>query len=667
MTTTEEATPPDSGTLQAARSARRNAWLFPAAVLLLVAVLGTLKLSGSSIGVYALRADASEDDAGVLDGPVREIRSDEWAVRTPWVLRQVELGLPTHAAGGMGTHDVAVLSDLPTRSWELALRPHTAGYLVLDEERAFALEWWLLAAVQLLGVYALLYALTRRPAVSAVTASLLTLSPATQWWWAPGTFTTIGYGCLATALLIFAYRAQGHGRRVAWSLTAGWVIAAFLTTLYVPWQIGTGFVVGPVALATFAPDVIRRATRRKALASLALVGGVSLGLGGVLFGSFVVAHRDTIRTIAETEYPGAQPANVGGTANLAVLWGAAFDYFSSENPSATVNGTNQSENSSALLFLLPVALACFALGSAGLLRDHPLVPALLACLAGGAVLLTWMLLPVPGALARLALLTRAPPGRMFLPVGLASVLALGLFVAYQLDSGRRLRLSALVVCAGSFAAALAWGAGAYRRDGQPVDLMLALVFILVVSAGVALALGRRPLIGLGILAAFSFWQASLVNPVQLGTDPVGDSALRQAIEEVEAGAPARAGWIAFNAEATVKGTLTASGVNHLTGVSAYPDARTWRVLDPDLRHRQVWNRYAYVSFVPGPVGSPVTFTLVGPDGLAVTVDPCSPALSELGVSFFVIQDSELSACSEAIRRVPIGTGYVTLYRRVAPS
>lgn len=667
MTKTAEAAPPGLDASQATRSLRRTAWLFPAAILVLVAVLGTLRLSGSSIAVYAMRGGATEGDAGVLAGPVREIRSDEWAVRTPWVLRQVELGLPTHAAGGMGTHDVAVLSDLPTRSWELALRPHTAGYLVLNEERAFALEWWLLAAVQLLGVYALLYALTRRPAVSAVTASLLTLSPATQWWWAPGTFTTIGYGCLATALLLFAYRANGHRRRITWSLAAGWAIAAFLTTLYVPWQIGTGLVVGPVALATFAPDVIRRATRRQALASLAVVGGVSLGVAGLLFGSFVLAHRDTIRTIAATEYPGAQPANIGGTANLAVLWGAAFDYFSSAKPSATVNGTNQSENSSALLFLLPVALACFALSAAGRLSDHPLVPPLLACLAGGAVLLTWMLLPVPETLARLALLTRAPPGRMFLPVGLASVLALGLFVAYQLDSGRRLRPSALVVCVSAFAATLAWGAGAYRRDGQPIDLMLALAFILVVSAGVALALGRRPLIGLGILAAFAFWQASLINPVQRGTDPVGDSALRQAIEQVEAGAPAHAGWIAFNAEATVKGTLTASGVNHLTGVSPYPDARAWRVLDPDLRHQKVWNRYAYVSFVPGAVGSPVTFTLVGLDGLAVTVDPCSPALSELGVGFFLTQDSELSACSTAIRRVPIGTGYAMLYRRVAPA
>jgi hypothetical protein len=636
-------------------------------VLLVVAVLGMLRISGSSLGLYSTTLGTSEEDAGVVAGPVRGIRSDEWVVRTPWVLRQVELGLPTRAAGGVGTHDVVVLADLPTRSWELALRPHMVSYLVLDDEqRAFAMEWWLLAAVQLLGVYSLLYALTRRAAVSALAASLLTSSPATQWWWVPGAFTTIGYGCLSTALLIFAYRVSDTRRRIALSVVAGWAIAAFLTTLYPPWQVGTAIVVAPIGLAVLAPDLLRRPTRRRAIASVVIVGGVSLGLAGVLFGSFLAAHRETIRTIAATEYPGAREADVGGSASLAVLWGSAFDFFSSRNPSATVNGTNQSENSSALLFLLPVGLTCFALGSAGRLREHALIPPLLACLAGGAVLLAWMLLPVPEELGRFALLTRAPPGRLFLPVGLASTLALGLIVAFQLDSGRRPGWVALALSVGAFASAMAWGAGAYRLDDRPIDLSVALLFIVIVSTGVATALGRWPYAGLGILLAFAFWQASLINPVQEGTDPITASPLRQAIDGVRATGSPGSGWVAFGVDAMVKGTLTAAGVNHLTGVSAYPDWGAWRVLDPELRHEPVWNRYAHVSFVPGIAGSETTFELGSLDQVSVTVDPCSAALTELDVGFFVTQNTEMSACSSLIRKVPLGSGYAALYRRVPP-
>jgi hypothetical protein len=664
MTVADRDAPTETGKRPSASSPRRSALVFPVGVLLLVVVLGMFRLSGSSLGLY--HDWHGDGDAGVLAGRARHIRSDEWVVRTPWVLRQAELGLPKQATGGMGMHDVVVLADLPTRSWELVLRPHLFSYLVFDSERAFAVEWWLLAAVQLLGVYALLYALTKRPAISALAASLLALSPASQWWWVPGAFVIVGYGCMATALLLFAHRAPDHRRRMAWSVGAGWAMAAFLTTLYVPWQVGTAIVVVFVGLAALLPDLIRRETRRRTLSSLLIVGGVSVGVACLLFGSFVLAHRDTIRTIAGTEYPGGRQAR-GGGANLVVLWGSTFDYFSATSRTGTANGTNQSENASALLFLLPVGVACFALSAAGRLGGHPTVPPLLACLAGGTVLLTWMLLPVPPSLGRFLFLNRVPPERLLLPLGLASVLALGLLVSYQLGSGHRVGSGALAVSVGTFAAAQWWGAGAYRADDSPIDLSLASVLVLVVVAGTALALGRWPLGGLVVLAAFTFWQASLVNPVQRGTDPLTANPLRKAVDQVAISAPAEAGWVAFNADPFVKGTLTAAGVNHLTGVSPYPDQRAWRILDPELRHRDVWNRYAHIGFDLGAPGSETTFKLNSSDNFTVTVDPCSPALTRLGVEFFVLQNAEMLACSSIIRKVRVGSGYATFYRRVPAS
>jgi hypothetical protein len=664
MVTTEA---PERGELvDSGRPARRKAWVFPAAVLLLVAVLGTLRLSGSSLGVYATWAGVDEEEAGILAGPARGIRSDEWAVRTPWLLGQSQLGLPERTPGGVGVHDMAVIADLPTRSWELLLRPHTAGYAVLDAERAFALEWWLMAAVQLLGVYTLLYALTRRPMVSALSASLLTLSPATQWWWVPNAFTAIGYCCFAAVLLLFAHRADDRRRKVAWSIAAGWAAAAFLTALYPPWQIGAVIVVAPVGVAAIAPDLFLPETRRRALRSLVLVTGVSLGVAGLLFGSFLAAHGEAIRVIAATEYPGKQPANTGGTASLAVLWGSAYDYFSARHldNNVDINGTNQSENSSALLLVLPVGLACYALGSAGELRGRRLAPPLLACLGGATVLLAWMLLPLPEDIGRLGLLTRAPPRRLSLPLGFAGVLALGLFVSMQLDAGRRLAWPAVAVSVGAFAAGLSWGAGAYRVNGSPIDLSTALLFAVVVSAGVALAYGRRPTVGLAVLVAFALWQASFVNPVQRGTGPITASPLRHAIDEAKRSAPTGTGWVVFQGDATIKGILTASGVNHVTGVSPYPDRDAWRVLDPELRYRHVWNRYAHVVFVPGAAGSQTSFELIAPDKLSVTVDPCSLALAQLDVGFFVAQNAELTACAEIVTKVPLGSGFVAIYRRV---
>ena len=644
-----------------------TAWLFPVAIVIMVAVLGVLRINGSSLSVYATELGSSEEQAGVLTGPARPIRSDEWLVRTPWVMQQVELGLPERVAGGVGVHDVAVLSDLPTAGWEVLLRPHTLAYRFLDVRRAFAVEWWTLHAVQLLGVYAFLFAVTRRASISALAASILTLSPATQWWAAPGTFTTIGYGSLAAALFLFAFRASTHRRRVGLSAATGLAVAAFLTALYVPWQIGTALVVVPVAVGALVPDLRDAVGWRRVVRRAAGVLLVGLGLGGGLFAIFVLSHRQAVTTISSTVYPGGAGAHEGGGVPFTLIWGSAFDYFSSEKPFALVNGTNQSENSSGLPFLVPVALGCIAHRYHGHLRSHPLAYPLIGSLVGGGVMAAWMLLPIPAQVGQLLLLTRVAPSRLLLPVAFAGVVALALFASFEGASDRYPRRWQLVGSVCLFAAAAMWCATAYEVDGKKIALGLAAVFVIVITIGVALSLGPRPLAGLAILVLFSLWQASLINPLQQGTSPLTGSALRDAVEKVSSTAPASAGWIAYAADAKVRGTLTAAGTNNLSGVSPYPDWDAWRILDPTMENQTVWNRYAHVSFLVGQAGSRPRFALISPDSISVTIDPCSPALTELGVGFFVTQGFEMASCVRPVLRVRHGSDFVVIYRRTAPT
>lgn len=637
------------------------AFLFPVVLVLLVLVLGLLGLNGSSIGVYATDNGVSEQEAGVLAGPSRAIRSDEWVVRTPWVLGQIERGLPEEFAGAVGRHDAAILSDVPTRGWEVVLRPHTAAYHFMDGERAFALEWWAFFAVQLIGVYALLLVLTRHIAVSALAACLFTLSPVTQWWTIPFTFTTVGYGCLAMALVLAAYGASTNRRRVGLSVMAALALAAFLGGLYPPWQIGTALVVVPVGMSSVFPDLWRGAGRRRAVRSLAIVLPLTLGVGGGLFGAFVLSHADAVREVSDTVYPGRRTASMGGGTNPRIFLSAAFDYFATTKPYTLVNGTNQSENSSVLPLLLPVAVVGLALLAQRRLTGSRSAPALLGCLIGGGVLAAWMFLPIPAAAGRLLLLTRVPPARLLPSLGLSGVLALGLLVGHQHESGRRLSRWHVMAATALFGAALAWGAKEYRVEGGRVDLRLAAVFALIAVVGLAVSLGRRPAIGLLVLVLFAFWQTSLINPVRHGLGPLTKSPLRRAVDSLKQGAPPEAGWVAFVADATVKGTLTAAGVNNLSGVSPYPDRGAWGVLDPSRANEDIWNRYAHVSFAPGGPGAAATFTLRAPDDVLVIIDPCAPVLRALGARFLVTQGFELGTCVRPLVKVPYGKTYVMVY------
>ena len=619
-------------------------------------------MSGSSLGLYATSIGASEGDAGVLAGPARPIRTDEWEVRTPWVLRQVERGFPDEVAGGVGRHDTAVLYDLPTKGWEVVLRPPTLLYHLFGAEQAFALEWWSLFALQLLGVYALLVTLTGRAGLSALGAALMTFSPVSQWWTTPATYTTVGYGCLAAAFALRACRVPGTRARVGWSVAGGLALAAFLATLYPPWQIGTALVVVPVAGAALWAQVRPAADRRRVLRGLAVVAAVTASVGGGLFGAFLVDHEEAVSALSDTVYPGHREAAEGGGTPVAVAFGAAFDSFSSADPYLVVNGTNQSESSSALPLLVPAAVGALAL----LVRrrwGHSRVSApLAACLVAGAVVTAWMLVPLPSAAGRPLLLTRVPGSRMVVPFGLAGILALTLLVAHLRERVARLAWWEVAAGAGLFAGALWWAALRYTVDYEPVDLRVAAGLAVVAVAGVALALTRRPVIGLAVLAAFGLWQASLVNPLQDGVGPLTTSALRMEIDNLRGQAPAGAGWIAFGDDHTVRGTLAASGVNNLSGVSPYPDEADWRELDPDRANRDLWNRYAHVYFVAGPEGSDPEFSLRSADVLEVTVDPCSPALDRLGVAFVVTAGAEPERCARPVARVRHGRTQLTVYR-----
>ncbi len=395
---------------------------------------------------------------------------------------------------------------------------------------------------------------------------------------------------------------------------------------------------------------------------MAGAGAVAVGLAMLLFGAFVVSHRSTMSAIASTVYPGANAVTSGGQIRLPVLWSSTFDYFAEQRPFALVNGTNQSENSSGLLFALPVAVVVFGLACAGRLRRHPTLYPLVGALGGTGVILSWMLLPIPASIGQFLLLTRAAPTRLFLPLGLASVLSLVLLVDYQARSGHRARTWIHLAAGAVFAAAQGWAAGAYLVEDRPIDLRLATVFVIVVSVGTVLALGRRSTIGFAVLAAFCLFQAARINPLERGIGPLTDSQLRRAIDDA-AQRDERGGWVAFAADSVLKGTLTASGVNNISGTSPYPDRSAWQVLDPDLDDEQIWNRYAHVSFFVGAPGQEPTFALIGPDSLTVTVDPCSPSLERLGARFFVGQGVDLPSCLRPVARVPHGKTFVAIYER----
>jgi hypothetical protein len=83
----------------------------------------------------------------------------------------------------------------------------------------------------------------------------------------------------------------------------------------------------------------------------------------------------------------------------------------------------------------------------------------------------------------------------------------------------------------------------------------------------------------------------------------------------------------------------ALGVRCLNGTLPVPQLELWRPLDPSGAGREVYNRYAWATFVAAPPAAP-RFQKLADDAFAVFVDPGSSAFRALGVTHVVLRGGD---------------------------
>lgn len=630
------------------RHLQGRAWLFPLALLVLVAALTITNVSGSSVGVYEISAGKSPTEADVIRGQIRPVRSDEWLVRTPWLMNQVNNGLPNTAFSGVGSHDASVVGDLPVRSLDILVRPHHITSWFLGPERALAAEWWMWHALMMWGVFSFVYVVTRRSGIAACCALLLAFSPSTQWWVAPGTFTTVGYGSLCGALFIGGLDCVGR-RRIGLAVLGGWAFACFICTLYVPWMITTAIVVGVVVIGVSLEFIRNSDDRRNAVRHLLVYVLIVGAVAGVLTATFVLRHTEAMRAVSQTLYPGNRAAEVGGTLNPATIFGAPFDFFAYKPQTVTINGTNQSENSAGIIYLIPATVALFGFLSAGLRAlSSRISAALLSSILAGLIFMSWALLPLPSYIGRIFFLDRVPPARVLPALAFVSVLALGFVVSLVDRRDNSVRAKIVLVSVLTFGFVQLWSAGLYRVDQLPVNPWRPMLVTILVCAGIAACLFGFLRIGFGSLLIFAAIQFFHINPVQVGAEPLLKNPVSTLVKNVESEFGRKPGWLVLGGDIYVRGAIEASGARFVSGISRYPDRDTWKILDPSGRYESAWNRYAHLAFEIGDSGSEPVISTPQADVVIVRLDPCDPRLGNLRVDLVVTQNYELGSCGRLV-------------------
>lgn len=566
---------------------RRWDWFSLGVVALCLAYVALALTPSSYALVFRL---VGAPDLGLWLFEPRPVRSDEWAVWTPFVQAAVNNGFERFNATSVYGEDLRNFNGLPLWDWALPFKPQFWLFFLLPPAFAFSFSHAVFIGLFLVGYHRLFRALGFPAAWSAPASLLLFFSGYAQLWW-----TTTGpvMAVFPWLLLVVLSRwpAWAKGLATAW-LGTFWLLAH----LYPPVMVPLAFV-GVALLLAFRRDALDWRT----LLSCGLGAAVSVGLAYLYL-------ADAIAAMTGTVYPGKRVSS-GGTVSLALWLSHVFPFLTTRFDLSLLEGVNVCEAAAAgsWLPLLALAFADHRALAARLAAPGPDGRrdrlALLLPLGAALALSAWMVLPVPSWLGRPLLWDRVPPPRMTFALGLAlAAFALAVLrLAPPRLSKARFALAALLGLGAWWAADRVVAGGAGMATLSPAWALLPLLALLALATPLlgapALAARGAPAAGLVAVAAV----ANAIgfggfNPVQ-SAHPLFDRPTTPATAALAAKQQAHPqGWLV---SATLPGAvLNGMGYRSVAHVVMAPALDFFRqrfpAMDPPA-FDQVFNRYAHVQ------------------------------------------------------------------------
>ncbi|MBE8718363.1 DUF7657 domain-containing protein [Cellvibrio polysaccharolyticus] len=549
---------------------------FNLAVLAFFIVYVAFCLTPSS---YGLVLDMfGHNGEGLWWGSAKAIRSDEWAVWTPYFQAVVNNDFARHNLNSIYHEDFRGFSALPIKDWGLFFKPLLWPFLIMNEAYAFSMHHALIMVAFILGWKQLTEKIlpeTKTGYVAGIFSLVLFFSGFTQVWW-----TTLGPIIALTPWLLLA---------VFWCETISLKKIVVFFYISAAWLLSHTYPPIVISTAYFAL-LLLLAFNRKLLNIKTIVG---LGVGGIA--ALVVVYlylEDPIAIMSQTVYPG-QRLSLGGDASW-LLWLSAFiPYINHSNNEAWILNICEVGAVTSLLPLMAVVFGNYR----SLVRTQKTVIAMFIFTIIAMSL--WMLVSSPEWLARLTLLDRVPGIRMMWALGLTvNFLAIYALMVCDIRFTLVRALVFLIVSVGIYSAACV-------LHGQPIgeksawELIAPLILIAVaVLAGQQLAGDHTKKLLVLLVTAL------LINLIYWGTFNPGQSAkpifsLKQspALNNLkELGQTHPKGWVAVGGYPGA--ILQGLGLPSISHVLMMPKSPFFRALFPEMsdnRFRHIFNRYAHIQ------------------------------------------------------------------------
>jgi hypothetical protein len=603
------------------------------AILLLFAWLVAAGSSGSSIRLALESQPVRGLSAEIVIGHERGIRSDEWVVQTPWAIGQAthEPRFPVINRNlGLDGQNMLVVggTGVPVAHPSSIGRPATWGYFFLDLPQGMAWHWWFPIFSLLLVSWAFFFVLFPGSWTLALALStLLAASPyMAAWSFTPAYVVMLGNACFCLAYALLAVR-NGIARS-AIAAALGIVLAGFALVLYPASQVPIAY----LYLFAFVGVLLRDRGRLEISRYALLFFLVAAGIAALVLLAWWQDAKESVAIITETLYPGKRALVTGGDMEP---WSIAKGFVSPITMYGDLRGySNQSEIASFIYFLVPSAVAVlWAMG-----RTRKLDPVSISLIGFLALVLAYQYFGFAPWLAKWSLWGRTTAARADIALGLAAIALIG--AAFHLAAtngkptgGTRLIDLVAILTGLAWAALIGW---ALRKAPDSVTGLLGpgLLFGIVVMAGFgSLLLVQGRAVAFFALAMTASMAASVpFNPLVVFSARISAAPL---VSSLLPDCDRRNGRGLVLGSQVPAALMMAAGCPVLNGVFLYPQPTLWARLDPESRHRPVYNRYQHLVFVPEALPENATYALESPqaDLVRVKLDPARFDFRTVGVDY----------------------------------
>lgn len=603
--------------------------------IVILAVL--LDINGSSMGWWNEFFGANGQD-GVALGKPRNIRSDEYAVNTPFAFSQAynDYGYFNSLIGNRDT-DVFLIKDAPV--WWIAeiFRPFQWGYFIFGSSRGLAFYWFARLVFLVLCIYELLRLLTRdRRLLALIGTVLVAFSPIIQWWFAVNYLPEMLIAVSLSIILFYRYWDDDNFlRRVCYVVIICICAGMFVLSLYPACQIPLGYLLMALIAWVFFEQRHKLSLSWKDIIVLIVcVLFTALLLGSVLYMSW-----PTISASLNTVYPGNR-TSVGGDLSLSsILNGAASMLY----PFREYVGVLNAPETAQIVDLFPIG---FVLAIYQLIRykkkDFLSIALLIYCAVTG----MYIIVGFPSWLSTITLMSMTLSSRCYLGFALANLFLLTRCVSRcsRIVARRKIVVGVLVV----YAIGVTYASYINNSIYIGIKSMLAvamLVFIIGYAVFYNLTRSGRIVSVVAIVAIVC--SGAVVNPVQMSSFAITDQPLTNQVKAIQAEDPGV--WAVAGAPGssdTLPQLLVANGIATLNTVQVTPMMDVWEKIDPTGKWEDIYNRYAFISLGVTETTESSPFTLVAPDRIRVALN--AEQLELLGVTYVLAQeDLTLVRCQEA--------------------